>query len=148
MKKFLVLLLVVGFTFYMFGCGRRKQATLEEMQEPVSIEALSAMNATASVVASPQAPVVSLTEANLEPLPPGGPYKPSVEQIQTALKNAQYYTGNIDGKIGPLTKKAIEDFQKANALQVDGKAGPRTWAALSRYLNAIPAEEPFVGKKQ
>ncbi|MCX5716492.1 MAG: peptidoglycan-binding domain-containing protein, partial [Candidatus Omnitrophica bacterium] len=45
------------------------------------------------------------------------------KQIQTALKNAGLYIGQIDGKIGPLTKKAIEEFQKSNGLKVDGKVG-------------------------
>jgi peptidoglycan hydrolase-like protein with peptidoglycan-binding domain len=71
-------------------------------------------------------------------LPPVVPSKPTAGEIQTALKNAGYYTGLIDGKIGPLTKKAIEDFQRANNLQVDGKVGPKTWALLGSYLNAVP----------
>lgn len=55
-------------------------------------------------------------------------------QIQTALKNAGYDAGPIDGKIGPKTKKGIKDFQAANGLAVDGKVGPKTWAKLSKYL--------------
>lgn len=54
--------------------------------------------------------------------------------IQRALKNAGFYAGAIDGKIGPKTKKAIEDFQKAHGLKVDGKVGPRTWAELEKFL--------------
>jgi peptidoglycan hydrolase-like protein with peptidoglycan-binding domain len=57
------------------------------------------------------------------------------QKIQTALKNAGLYTGNIDGKIGPGTRKAVETFQKNNGLKVDGKVGPKTWAALEPYLN-------------
>ncbi|OGW83248.1 MAG: hypothetical protein A3C47_02125 [Omnitrophica bacterium RIFCSPHIGHO2_02_FULL_51_18] len=56
------------------------------------------------------------------------------QQIQTALKNAGLYQGNIDGKIGPRTKKAIEQFQTNNGLKADGKVGPKTWAALEPYL--------------
>ncbi len=55
-------------------------------------------------------------------------------QIQTALKNAGFDPGSIDGKIGPKTKKAIKDFQGANGLTADGKVGPKTWAKLSKYL--------------
>lgn len=57
------------------------------------------------------------------------------QKIQTALKNAGLYTGNIDGKIGPGTRKAIETFQKNSGLTVDGKVGPKTWAALEPYLS-------------
>jgi peptidoglycan hydrolase-like protein with peptidoglycan-binding domain len=81
----------------------------------------------------------------LEPLPPAGPYKPTAEEIQTALKNAGYYNGAIDGKLGPMSKKAIEEFQKANGLQVDGKVGPKTWLALSSHLNP-PVETPAATK--
>jgi peptidoglycan hydrolase-like protein with peptidoglycan-binding domain len=61
------------------------------------------------------------------------------QKIQTALKNAGLYVGNIDGKIGPGTRKAIETFQKNNGLKVDGKVGPKTWAALEPYLNGSVA---------
>jgi N-acetylmuramoyl-L-alanine amidase len=50
------------------------------------------------------------------------------------LKNAGFYTGMVDGKIGPRTKKAIEEFQKFKGLKVDGKVGPKTWAELEGYL--------------
>jgi peptidoglycan hydrolase-like protein with peptidoglycan-binding domain len=57
------------------------------------------------------------------------------KELQTALKNAGYYDGAIDGKIGPRSRKAITDFQAANKLKVDGVVGPQTRAALSKYLN-------------
>ncbi len=58
------------------------------------------------------------------------------QQIQTALKNAGFYTGKIDGKIGPGSKKAIEAFQTSKGLKADGKVGPKTWTALEAYLNS------------
>ena len=61
--------------------------------------------------------------------------KPSVQEIQQALKNADLYEGNIDGISGPKTKKAIKDFQAQNNLVVDGRVGPKTWAVLKEYLN-------------
>jgi len=57
------------------------------------------------------------------------------KDIQRALKNANFYDGAIDGKIGPRTKSAVESFQKSKGLVVDGKVGPKTWAELSKYLN-------------
>ena len=56
------------------------------------------------------------------------------QQIQTALKAANFYSGNIDGKLGPASRKAIQDFQGSNGLKVDGKVGPKTWALLEKYL--------------
>jgi peptidoglycan hydrolase-like protein with peptidoglycan-binding domain len=58
----------------------------------------------------------------------------SRKQIQRALKNAGFYTGAIDGKIGPQTKKAIKEFQKANGLKPDGFVGRRTREQLRKYL--------------
>lgn len=62
------------------------------------------------------------------------PDKPNAEDIQKSLKNAGLYTGSIDGKIGPKTKKAIEQFQKQNNLSVDGVVGSKTWEKLKAYL--------------
>jgi peptidoglycan hydrolase-like protein with peptidoglycan-binding domain len=56
------------------------------------------------------------------------------KDIQTALKASGFYTGNIDGKIGPKTKRAIVEFQKAKGLKADGKVGPKTLAELEKYL--------------
>ena len=137
-----VIALVLGLS--LVSCSK-KQETLEEMQQPMSPEDLNRIktetkavpeaNATASSSA-PQAVVVPATESKLEPLPPSGPYKPSAKEIQAALKNAGFYTGSVDGKLGAKSKNAIEAFQKANGLTADGKVGPKTWTALSRYLNA------------
>ena len=55
-------------------------------------------------------------------------------EIQTALKNAGFYNGTIDGKIGPMTEKAIKEFQRANNLTDDGIVGRQTRLQLRMYL--------------
>jgi hypothetical protein len=46
------------------------------------------------------------------------------------------YTIPIDGDYGPETQSAVEDFQSAQGLAVDGVVGPATWAALLRFAPA------------
>lgn len=54
--------------------------------------------------------------------------------IQRALKNAGYYTGTIDGKVGSGTKQALRNFQRDNGLTTDGVCGRQTWARLQGFL--------------
>jgi len=54
-----------------------------------------------------------------------------IKQIQIALKKAGFYKSEIDGKMGPRTRRAIKEFQKAKKLNPDGVVGPKTWEALS-----------------
>ena len=64
---------------------------------------------------------------------PSGFELPSLD-IQQALKNAGYYSGSIDGKIGPSTREAVKKFQRDNGLESDGVIGRRTWSKLKTYL--------------
>ena len=138
---FVISVFVLAVSFY--GCGKKQQA-LEDMQQPMSMETLATMNTSSpseSKVFEPKVETVSTSvstqQAKLEPLPPAGPYKPTVNEIQTALKNAGFYSGTVDGKLGPNTKKAITEFQKSQGLVADGKVGPKTWDLLSKYLNPV-----------
>ncbi len=58
----------------------------------------------------------------------------SGKDIQKALKNAGYYKGPIDGKLGEKTKTAIKAFQQANGLNADGVVGEKTWSKLKTNL--------------
>ncbi|MFH0763189.1 MAG: peptidoglycan-binding domain-containing protein [Candidatus Omnitrophota bacterium] len=129
MGKSLLVAAVVISSIFLIGCGK-KAAPADEYREAISIEELAAANIT---VAQPQPQQEEAQE--ILPLPPRGPYKPAAEDIQKALKKANFYAGEIDGKLGPMSQKAIKEFQKANGLEADGKVGPKTWEALSKYLS-------------
>jgi murein L,D-transpeptidase YcbB/YkuD len=58
----------------------------------------------------------------------------SANQLQQALKQAGFYQGALDGKIGQKTKEAIKAFQRDNDLAVDGIVGRGTWAKLKNNL--------------
>ena len=65
----------------------------------------------------------------------GAAVKPSTRDIQQALKNSGFYQGSIDGKMGPLTRDAIREFQRVHGLKDDGVVGKQTWTQLSTYAN-------------
>jgi peptidoglycan hydrolase-like protein with peptidoglycan-binding domain len=126
------------------GCGKKQE--MEELQ-PITMESLSTVGSPAQTAADLKASEAKILATStvapakeVLPLPPQGPYKPTGIEIQTVLKNAGFYAGNIDGKIGPKSKQAIEDFQRANGLKVDGKVGPKTWEVMSKYASV--AVEP------
>jgi peptidoglycan hydrolase-like protein with peptidoglycan-binding domain len=148
--KIFTAVIAVAVSFLAVNGCNKKQQSLEEMQAPMSADSLGGQTldnkiaiqenrlpAGTPVVGDKAAEAVSAAAVPvLEPLPPSGPYKPSAQDIQTALKNAGYYSGNIDGKVGPKTKAAIEEFQKSSGLTADGKVGPKTWAALEKHLTS------------
>ncbi len=69
---------------------------------------------------------------------PGDPVPPALDLrwLQQALTDLGYNVGGIDGLMGPKTQKAIEAFQKAEGLEVDGWAFAETIAALLRKRGA------------
>lgn len=146
MKRLIVIVLAVVFSINLAGCGKKHSSFKEIAPEAMSIEELSTMSVESkgktdtAVNNTSQAEVpvtkdISIPEVKLASLPPSGPYKPSIKDIQSALKNAGCYTGKVDGRSGPVTKKAVENFQKTNKLKADGKVGPKTWDVLSGYLS-------------
>ncbi len=81
----------------------------------------------------------------------GAGVKPSKKEIQQALKQAGFYQGNVDGKVGAQTKDAIKEFQRTNGLKADGVVGSHTWEKLAPYLEmastgtAAPATDAGAG---
>ena len=72
-----------------------------------------------------------------------------VRQIQTVLKNQGYYTGNVDGIYGTITKNAVIAFQKNNGLTADGIAGTKTssdYELLARIISAEARGEEYLGQ--
>jgi peptidoglycan hydrolase-like protein with peptidoglycan-binding domain len=55
---------------------------------------------------------------------------PVVRWAQYLLVRRTLSYNQIDGSFGPVTKSAVEEFQKGDNLTVDGIVGPATWAAL------------------
>ena len=104
--------------------GLRNQDSALESQSAKIIESTSLEPV--SLETSP-VPAESLANSSVDQ------QRPKAKKIQQALKNAGYYQGDIDGKLGKQSRQAIRDFQKANNLKVDGKVGENTWAVLKEY---------------
>ena len=56
--------------------------------------------------------------------------------IQQRLKKWGYYTGAVDGILGPKSVAAIKKFQRNNGLAVDGIVGPKTAAKIGITLSS------------
>lgn len=65
-----------------------------------------------------------------------------VRELQSLLRRAGYAI-DIDGDFGVATKRAVEGFQKAHDLDIDGIVGPQTWQALEAH-KVDPTEMPGV----
>jgi LysM repeat protein len=65
--------------------------------------------------------------------PAAGLSKVQLPGLQVALYRYGLYHGQIDGIAGPMTKRAVVQFQRKAGLQADGVAGPRTRAKLGRF---------------
>ncbi|MGI3902463.1 MAG: glycoside hydrolase family protein [Janthinobacterium lividum] len=74
----------------------------------------------------------------------------AVEHLQTELKTLGFFTALSDGNFGPLTKHAVQAFQRAHGLGDDGIAGIKTGLALEAALRppvpavAIAAAKPAI----
>ena len=144
-KRFLMIAIVavVLLPLAFFGC----KGKVEKSQAPETSAAMPEAMLPAGDTLATQEPAQTVAT---ETIPPSAApqvaqtpvQQPAVSQtsdtrnkdIQKALKNAGLYTGPIDGKLGPKTKKAIEEFQSSKGLKADGKVGPKTWGELAKYL--------------
>jgi peptidoglycan hydrolase-like protein with peptidoglycan-binding domain len=88
---------------------------------------------------SEPAPGTSGLLAHALRLGPGSGYKSPhgsspVRVIQRRLALAGHAPGPIDGRFGPMTRRAVVAFQTARGLQADGIVGPLTLAALTHVV--------------
>ncbi|WP_408009639.1 peptidoglycan-binding protein [Pseudalkalibacillus sp. A8] len=72
----------------------------------------------------------------------------AVEHLQKHLAELKLYTYEVDGIFGPLTEKAVTEYQETNGLQVDGIAGPETKAALFNLKKAVQEDAEAEAPKE
>lgn len=95
----------------------------------------AAINASATPTPAPTATPKPTAEPTPTPAIPTealsrGARGDSVKTLQQRLKDLKYYKGNVDGKFGDATSRALKAFQEAHGLTADGVAGKATYAIL------------------
>jgi hypothetical protein len=58
----------------------------------------------------------------------------NVARLQAALEKLGHWEGKPTGVYDGPTRRAVAEFQKANGLAADGRAGPRTLAVLLQLV--------------
>lgn len=133
-KVFFVVLGLVGLMVFS-GCSTTRPSSMQSLENRVQalegrVQVMEGgpLSVTGAVsTADTEVPMASIEGAvTVE--------KMTKKQIQQALKNAGYYEGEVDGKVGPKTKTALMKFQKDMGLKADGVAGKNTKEKLLKYL--------------
>jgi peptidoglycan hydrolase-like protein with peptidoglycan-binding domain len=135
------LFLFVPLALFLTGCATTDMQRIEKLEARVNT--LEEKISTTTQEEAPQASetIVSTETTTVAPQETVAPESPTRKDIQAALKTANFYQGDVDGKFGPRTKKAVEDFQAANDLKPDGKVGPNTWEKLKKYYTPTETQE-------
>jgi peptidoglycan hydrolase-like protein with peptidoglycan-binding domain len=82
-------------------------------------------------------PETTIRIVRTQPRPVGDP---KVEKVQSILKELKFYAGEVDGIVGPNTKKAIADYQAKMGLAVTGTVDTE----LLEQLGAAPTTAGIV----
>lgn len=140
--RFFTSMMLIGLVIALSGCvsqGRHQNeiSTLEGQlaQTEAALKAQIEQNKALEAQLNPPKPAVPI-----EPYQgstyrtPAGFELPAMD-IQKALKGAGYYSGAIDGKMGPDSREALRNFQRDKGLTPDGVCGKQTWAKLKEHLN-------------
>jgi len=149
-RKVFVLSLLVIFAVSLAGCAttacKQKDLELQGLKNHVSLletqiqgkdEEIKGLQESLSKANEQQAAAVSTPAATTEGTGTveTKAHRLTIKEVQTALKNAGYDPGKIDGHIGNQTRDALKAFQKAHNLIPNGKANKKTRALLADYLN-------------
>ena len=105
----------------------RLDVTIQELNSTIQSQSSSGAG-----IAAPSIAAIPTGSGPVYKTPSG--YEIPSYSVQKALRNAGYYSGTVDGKIGSSTKDAIKAFQRDQGLEADGVVGRQTWNKLKVYL--------------
>lgn len=141
------ILLVVVLTLPLTGCALFEVQDLDSRVSTLEKRVNAVENRAYEKDAQPQTPQTVETVTYVTPIeievkkpPRRTASKTSTitmtkKEIQTALRNAGYYNGSIDGVLGNKSREAVRKFQADNGLKVDGLVGTETKNILIDYLS-------------
>lgn len=133
---------ILGYTLIIFLSvfltADRAYTGMGGYRYPVSPEAASSRAATGSLPAIPNEVLPQEGGHWLcyeRPLYLTHPYLkgPDVIEVQERLNELGFSTGGVDGIYGPLTARAVENFQKSRGIKADGIVGLVTLAEMSGW---------------
>ena len=164
---FMVLALIILSTFTMSGCSSAQKKLSEDVKGiktkvdtlETRVEGVETKQSEVERLAMEQAQRVEELKAERSARSSGKTNvgiknkgsrqsKEHIRDIQTCLKNAGFYKGEVDGVKGRKTRGAIRKFQDANGLTADGVVGKKTWEALSKYTSGGEAPAAAVGEEE
>ena len=122
----LALLLGILAVAGVFNSGPRRAAQTLTSQGTTTPPAVSPSVTTPTVSTTP-------SRAPTQPVSPGDTGT-QVVALQKALIGLGFLKGKADGDYGPTTQLAVEQFQSAHSLAVDGVVGQQTLAALQKAV--------------
>ncbi len=156
MKKFIIIISIMVFAaMVVSGCSTVPKKVRAEVQGlgtrvdtlETRVEGMESKQAELEMAAAEKAARGAYrheARSNLVPKSKSTASKADIIEIQTCLKNANFYDGKIDGVKGKKTRRATREFQKANGLNPDGVVGPKTWELLRRHSAPGAAENKEV----
>lgn len=140
-------LLALAVCFLLTGCSSGKEARVAELESKnleieSRLESMEQRLTALEVYYQDLAKVRTAKPAEAAPVDTKTAVSAMTDSdVQVALKNAGFYTGTVDGLLGPGTANAIKEFQKANGLTADGIAGDKTKTLLIKYLKKEAAAQ-------
>lgn len=127
-------------TVWLIATGYRRTGLFAVLVVAVLLLAACSDSSSATTTASGGAAPTTAT-ATAAPQP-----SPIVQELQTALQQAGYYDGAIDGIYGPQTIAAVSTLQNDLGVDDDGLYGPKTHQALLDALGL--SDSAFVRELQ
>ena len=71
----------------------------------------------------------------------------NVKKAQESLHNKGYYSGNVDGIMGPQTRAALREYQKVEKLEVTGRLDTKTAGKLGVGPESVGGNFKAAGKE-